>query len=63
MLLLSRVQAHAGIQKLLTAEHEATEIVKQAKDGAREPRPSPLSRTLSKSSSRTPSCSPASCRL
>ena len=28
-------QAHAGIQKLLTAEHEATEVVKTAKDGAR----------------------------
>ena len=26
------LQSHAGIQKLLTAEHEATEIVKAAKD-------------------------------
>ena len=25
-------KAHAGIQKLLTAEHEATEVVKTAKD-------------------------------
>ena len=28
----SPAQAHQGIQKLLTAEHEATEIVKAAKD-------------------------------
>ena len=26
-------EAHAGIAKLLAAEHQATEIVKQAKDG------------------------------
>ena len=32
--LIGQSQAHAGIQKLLTAEHDATEVVKAAKDGA-----------------------------
>jgi len=38
------VQAHQGIQKLLQAEHDATSVVKAAKDG-RLPR-NPLLRAL-----------------
>lgn len=56
--LTSSSQAHAGIQKLLTAEHEATEIVKTAKDGAcATPSATPLP-TLRMSRSRAADCSP-----